>query len=71
VVIEIEIRIPRANPFEIPAHPLSIRSQLAVWSPRNSDHGYVSLVQVHNYSIEIVSPKGAMQTCPPPTQDQT
>jgi hypothetical protein len=55
LVIEIEVRIRRRNPFEIPAHPLRIRSQPAVWSPRNSDHGYVSLVEVHNYSIEIVS----------------
>jgi hypothetical protein len=35
-----------------------VRRQLTVWRMRNSDHGHISLVQMHNYSIEIVCPKG-------------
>src|SRR5215475_5799871 len=62
MVIKIEICIVRRNPLEIPTHPFLVRRQLTISSPRNSDHGHISVVQMHNYSIEIVSLKGTMQT---------
>ena len=49
------------EPLEIPAHPLLVLRQLAVWRTGHRDHRHVALLQVHADAVEAVGSQRAVR----------
>src|SRR5262245_57264571 len=57
MIVPVEIVAERRHPLEGPPHALLEGFELSQRCSGNSDHCDISLVQVHDYTIEIIGPK--------------